>query len=108
MSAPSLAAARRASTKPRWLRHMIATPSPSPTPSSASESASALLRALELAEGQLAELVDHADPVREAERDRREPAGDARPPLLQRQQDTAERDRRVRPDDAGLGRAPSV
>ena len=44
MSAPSLAAAMLASTKPRWLRHMIATPSPGPTPRVRSASASRLLR----------------------------------------------------------------
>ncbi len=45
MSAPSLEAAIVASTKPRWLRHISATPSPSPTPSSRSAWASELERA---------------------------------------------------------------
>jgi hypothetical protein len=42
--APSLEAAIVASMKPRWLRHMIATPSPTPIPSAASAWASAFER----------------------------------------------------------------
>ena len=42
--APSLEQATVASMKPRWLRHMMATPSPSLTPASESEWASALVR----------------------------------------------------------------
>jgi hypothetical protein len=44
MSAPSLATATVASTNPRWLRHISATPSPSLTPSPERASASALVR----------------------------------------------------------------
>ncbi len=43
-SAPSFDTATVASTKPRWLRHMIPTLSPSTTPSSESEWASAFVR----------------------------------------------------------------
>ena len=42
--APSFEHATVASMKPRWLRHMIATPSPSPTPASESACASAFVR----------------------------------------------------------------
>ena len=42
--APSFDSAIVVSMKPRWLRHMIATPSPSRIPSSASAWASALVR----------------------------------------------------------------
>ena len=42
--APSLAIATVASMKPRWLRHMIATPSPSLMPASAKELESAFVR----------------------------------------------------------------
>ena len=42
--APSLFVATYASTQPRWLRHMIATPSPGRTPSAASAWASAFER----------------------------------------------------------------
>ena len=42
--APSLETASVASMKPRWLRHMIATPSPSPTPPAARPRASAFER----------------------------------------------------------------
>ena len=43
-SAPTFAAAIVASMKPRWLRHMIATPLPTPMPSASSAWASALER----------------------------------------------------------------
>src|SRR6266545_4184355 len=42
--APSFDTASVASTKPRWFRHMIATPSPAPTPSAANPRAMALER----------------------------------------------------------------
>ena len=42
--APSLEHASTESIQPRWLRHMIATPSPSPTPSARSACAIAFVR----------------------------------------------------------------
>jgi hypothetical protein len=42
--APSFEHATVASMKPRWLRHMIATPSPSTMPASLSACASAFVR----------------------------------------------------------------
>ena len=42
--APSFEHATTASMKPRWLRHMIATPSPGPMPASRKACASAFVR----------------------------------------------------------------
>jgi hypothetical protein len=77
MSAPSLAVAIEASTKPRWLRHMIATPSPSPTPSRGERVRQGVGALVELLEGELTELVDQADLARRAEREGGEAASRA-------------------------------
>ena len=64
MSAPSLAIAIEASTKPRWLRHITATESPSPHAELGERPGQRVGAAVQLAARQLAELVDRRRPVR--------------------------------------------
>ena len=87
MSAPSLAIAMVASTKPRWLRHITATESPSRDTELARAPAPARWCALHLAAGQLAELVDQADPVGLAGGERGEAAGGPGAPVARRPAD---------------------
>ncbi len=61
--APSLAQAKTASTKPRWLRHMTATEESAVDAVLAERPGERVRAALELAERELAELVDQRDVV---------------------------------------------
>src|ERR671914_648913 len=80
--APSLLTATYASTQPRWLRHMIATPSPALTP--ARERVRECVGALVLlAERQRAALVDQPDLVRVSGRRGLVPGGGRRAPADQ-------------------------
>ena len=69
MSAPSLAAATLASTKPRWLRHITATPSPSRDAAlGAARGPGALVRRCISPKVSAPQLVDQPDPVGVAQR----------------------------------------
>ncbi len=64
--APSFEQATVASMKPRWLRHMIATPSPSEMPGLAQLVRERIGPQVQLREGQAAALVDQRRPLRVA------------------------------------------
>ena len=108
--APSLAQARIASTKPRWLRHMTATASPGSTPLLAAARGRASSSAVELAERELAELVDQSAIVGSVDRGGRRsiPAAGEAPQRRSARDPRPAGPGRHRPDDSRLGQRLDV
>ena len=88
--------------KPRWLRHMIATPSPGRMPCAANELRERVGAAVDLAVAERAELVDHGRLVRGARGGDGDRAGGGRAPAQQRAAARARGGRARRGDQAGV------